>query len=122
MKTRCSNSKCIYFKRYGGRGITACKDWQTFSGFLKDMYSSYKNHLCIERIDNNKGYSKDNCRWATSKEQANNTHNIEKAKKYVFNGVAHTVRELSEMFGIKRTTLDMRLRQYKWELKVALIK
>jgi hypothetical protein len=120
MKTRCYNSKTIDYSRYGGRGIIVCKEWKTFQGFHKDMFFSYKTELTLDRIDNNKGYSKENCRWATRKEQAQNTRNIDGAKKYTFNGITKTIREWAEKIGIKRTTLSNRLQSHNWNIEKAL--
>lgn len=120
MKTRCLNKNNYNYKSYGGRGITICDKWLTFSGFLEDMQNSYKEGLTVDRIDNNGNYCKENCRWATAKEQANNTRNIDRAKKYEYKGVKKRVSELAIEFGIKRTTLDMRLRKYKWSINKSL--
>lgn len=122
MKTRCLNKTTPDYSRYGGRGISISKEWLTFEGFLRDMGPSYKKGLSIERIDNNGGYCVDNCRWATKVEQANNTRNIERARKYEFQGEKFTIHQLANLFKIKRTTLDMRLRLYGWPLERALVK
>jgi hypothetical protein len=122
MKTRCSNPKASDYKRYGGRGITFCDKWNNFSGFLEDMQSSYKRGLSIDRIDNSKGYYKENCRWATPKEQANNTRTTERALKYTYKSQTLRISEWAKLYNIKRTTLDMRIRQYKMPIELALTK
>ena len=70
MKYRCLNPNAINFNSYGGRGITVCEKWLTFEGFIADMGPA--NGRCIDRIDNDQGYSKDNCRWVTPTENSRN--------------------------------------------------
>lgn len=74
MKTRCYNKHCDRYKYYGARGIRICDEWLTdFVKFYSwAMENGYKKGLTIDRIDNDKGYSPDNCRWVDMKTQNNN--------------------------------------------------
>lgn len=73
MRSRCENPHDKDWKNYGARGITVCKRWsQSFPAFWQDMGATWAPRLTLGRIDNNKEYSKKNCRWETSMQQANN--------------------------------------------------
>lgn len=80
MTNRCRNKKCTGYKSYGGRGIKVEKEWLIFENFKEDMYQSFlesvkKNGLndtTLDRIDVNGNYCKENCRWATKKQQIHN--------------------------------------------------
>lgn len=75
MMNRCYNSNDKNYARYGGRGILVDPAWHTLGGFLFEMQPTYKKGRWLERVDNDKGYSFDNCRWATPAQQAKNRHN-----------------------------------------------
>ena len=72
LKQRCTNKNNKDFKHYGGRGITFTDAWKTFDGFVADMGKGYIDGFTIDRIDNSKGYSKENCRWVAKSEQTKN--------------------------------------------------
>lgn len=73
MKRRCNDKKYVQFKDYGGRGISVCERWLSFSNFIKDVGQPPGKEFTLDRIDNNKGYEPGNVKWSTKIEQASNT-------------------------------------------------
>lgn len=115
MKQRCYNPKDPAYKWYGARGLTVSEDWNSFANFFKDMGNKLDPKLTLERIDNNKGYSKENCCWAYMKEQGNNRRgNI----NLTFNGVTQNISAWAKSLGISHESLRKRLK--KWTLQEAL--
>ena len=117
MRQRCSNSRRPNWYLYGGRGIKVCKEWILFSNFQKDMLPSYKEGLTLDRIDNNGHYCKENCRWATKSEQANNrrTNRI-----IEINGIKRTMAQWIKESGLKQSLVWQRYAVYKWDIRKAL--
>jgi hypothetical protein len=79
MIDRCHNPNSKPYEWYGARGITVCHRWMYgengvsgFDCFLADMGPKPSPELTLERVDNDRGYGPDNCKWATRKEQAGN--------------------------------------------------
>lgn len=108
MKSRCSNPNMDYYYLYGGKGISVCDEWRnSFDSFSKwSIGHGYNDSLTIDRIDSNKDYCPENCRWVTFKKQANNTsrnHLLE------YNGGIYTLAELSEIVNIPYSTLRHRI-------------
>jgi hypothetical protein len=99
-------SRCKHDERYAGRGISVCERWKDFANFLNDM-GDRPSGMSIDRIDNNGNYEPTNCRWATRKEQSNNTRRVHLV---TYDGETKTVSQWAECTGIKRETLYSRLR------------
>lgn len=116
MKQRVYNDKTGH---YGSRGIKVCEEWNDFINFYNDMGSTYEEHCAIhgekntslDRINVDGDYCKENCRWATYEVQENNKRNNIKIS---IEGNEFTLRELSNMSGIKYSTLESRVRDYKY--------
>jgi hypothetical protein len=115
MKSRCLNKNNDRYSSYGGRGINICNDWLSFENFYSDMGKRPKG-MTIERKNNNKGYSFENCRWATDKEQKQNmrsNHYLE------YKGRRLTISQWSEKIGISYEMLHSRINR-GWDIERAL--
>jgi predicted RNA-binding Zn-ribbon protein involved in translation (DUF1610 family) len=74
MKNRCGDPTNGSYRRYGGRGIRVCNEWQSFEGFLLwEEIPKWKKGLQIDRINNDGNYEPSNCRWVTPKENIRNS-------------------------------------------------
>lgn len=118
MKARCCNENIPAYKYYGGRGITICDEWKdSFEKFYAwAVKSGYRDNLSIDRIDNNKGYSPENCRWATNKEQSNNQRST---RLLTYDGETHSLAEWADITGINYRTLIYRVNN-NWDTGEAL--
>lgn len=116
MKSRCNNPNDIGWPLYGGRGIKVCEYWEnSFSNFLKDMGEKPESRT-LDRIDNDKSYSKVNCRWATKYEQARNKRSNRLITAF---GKTQTLVEWSIEYGIKPDTISNRINIYGWDNETA---
>jgi len=102
MKTRCTNSKQPNYERYGARGISYTPDWETFQRFWADMSDGYADDLTLDRIDNNKPYTKDNCRWVTPAQQNRNSRS---AVMIAYNGERLCLTDWAQKLNIPRKRL-----------------
>lgn len=117
MKQRCTKPNATGYENYGGRGITICERWlNSFEAFLEDM-GERPEGMTLDRKDNDKGYYKENCRWATPKEQVLNSRST---KPIEYNGVQYESKTaLAKAFGMSIQLLNYRLKSGK-TLKEAL--
>ena len=120
IKQRCLNpNNPDYKKWYGGHGVKVCEGWkESFENFQKWALShGYNDNLSIDRIDSKGNYEPKNCRWETSRNQANNTS---RNHKITYKNKTQTVAEWARQLKISSRTLLGRLTVYKWDIKKAL--
>jgi hypothetical protein len=115
MRDRCKNPNNTHYSYYGGRGISVSTEWNSFKTFIADMGRRPKGYS-LDRIDPNGNYSRENCRWATKIEQANNTRDNRKVE---WNGKVYGIRELSEKTGVSQKLLAKRLFERMWSVERA---
>lgn len=117
MKQRCNNPNSKAYILYGAEGKKVCDEWQKFEPFYDWAIShGYRKDLTIERIDGTKGYSPENCRWVTQKEQCNNRRsNI----KITYNGKTQSAGQWAKEYGLKATLFRQRLKK-GWNIERAL--
>lgn len=114
MLSRCAGDH----PRYGGRGIRVSEAWRTsYATFLADMGRRPSPELTIERVDNNKGYSKENCIWATRSQQARNTRRNHLVSAF---GKTQCVVEWAEETGLPASIIRARIRKLGWSAEQAL--
>lgn len=108
MRDRCLNESSKSYPDYGGRGITICERWlSSFQNFLADM-GNRPDGTSLDRIDNERGYEPENCRWASRSEQARNTRTT---RHVTINGVTKPLREWIAESPWERSTVYKRLKK-----------
>lgn len=126
IKQRCNNPHHISYKYYGGKGIRVCDEWNNdFMTFYKWAFENgynpqkdeiRKNRLTIDRIDSDKDYCPENCRWATYKEQANNRTNT---RFLTYNNETKTISDWAKIFNLNHNSIYRRL-NYGWDIEKTL--
>lgn len=117
MKERCNNKNNKSYCYYGGRGIRVCDAWNvSYDAFEKDMKSTYKKGLHLDRVDNDGNYAPENCRWATAKENIRNRSN---SLWLQYGNELKTLTDLAEENGLKYDTVWRRLKK-GWSVHKAL--
>ena len=117
MKTRCANKNSPDYIRYGARGISVCREWFNFT-FFKEwaIANGYSDKLTLDRINNNRGYCPENCRWTSRQEQSNNT----RRNKYItYKGLTKTIAQWAELLCIPYSVLYTRLYKLNWSVEEA---
>jgi|ERR1700759_4551745 len=113
MKTRCLNPNDDHWPNYGGRGIEICKEWENdFLSFKTDMGHRPKN-CSLDRIDNSKGYSKENCRWASHRQQCENKRTNVTLE---LNGIVKTKTQWARDYGIPYSSFSRLIKKTGWPL------
>ena len=107
MLARTRNSNHRYFGRYGGRGIKVCDRWLKYENFLTDMGRKPSPEHSIDRINNDGDYEPGNCRWATKKEQGNNTSTV---RWITYKGETKTLRQWAKHLDMSDAALHYRLK------------
>lgn len=109
MRERCNNPNHKQYSRYGGRGVYVCKEWDDYSSFREWAYKvGYSDDLTLDRRDNDGGYTPQNCRWATRKEQANNRHSNH---ILTLDGVSDNIEGWVRRTGLPRHVIDGRIKR-----------
>ena len=109
MVQRCYNPSSRGYRWYGSKGITVCDEWRHFRSFEEwALASGFKPGLSIERIDNTKGYTPENCRWITLSDQGKNKTNNH---LITMNGETKTLSDWAKHLNIKQSTLSHRLKR-----------
>jgi hypothetical protein len=117
MKSRCNNPKDPSYTRYGARGITICERWvHSFENFYEDM-GERPLEMSLDRKDNDGDYCKENCRWATRREQQNNRRDT---KWIEYHGEIKTINQWAKDLNIGVETLRRRIKNSNWTKEEAL--
>lgn len=119
MRHRCYYKTDKSYNNYGARGISVCDEWKTsFRSFYEwALANGYTDKLTLDRIDNDKGYSPDNCRWTTWKVQENNKNNC---VIITFQGKTQTRSQWADELGLDYFLIRERIDRMGWDIEKAL--
>jgi hypothetical protein len=123
MMERCYNKNDATYQRYGAKGITVCERWHNAGLFMDDLQASFDDHVekftrkdtALDRIDSKLGYSPENCRWVTYRE---NNWNKESTRWIEFNGESHPSCVWSKRLGLGPQGVYLRLKK-GWSIERA---
>jgi len=118
MRERCYKTFNISYPNYGGRGIKVCDRWQnSFRNFYDDMGDRPSPSHTLDRLDNNKDYSPENCAWSTKEEQGSNKRNT---IKLFYRGGVITYRDAAAISGLSHKRLYSRIAMQGWTVERAI--
>jgi hypothetical protein len=126
MMSRCYDQKDSRFSSYGARGITVCERWHDIENFLVDMgerppdRNGARPKFSLDRIDNDKGYDPDNCRWATTRQQMETRSTtklsmVSAREIRMLYGRGYTQLELAKEFGVRQDTISRIVNHKRWK-------
>jgi hypothetical protein len=120
MKTRCLNPKYHQYYYYGGRGITIDPKWMNITGFIEDMGHRPSSKHTLDRKDNDKGYNKENCHWATESQQMHNRRDnvlnetdVSDIRR-LYGARVYNQKELGELYGVRSDYISAIIRHVIW--------
>jgi hypothetical protein len=117
MMQRCYNQNNRSYVHYGARGIRVCTRWHNPVTFYEDNIDSFQKELELERIDNERGYSPENCKWVTRKDQCNNTR---RNRQFTFGDETQNLAQWANKLSVKDRTLRSRIR-LGWNIEDVLL-
>lgn len=116
MVQRTTNPKATGYANYGGKGVHVCEEWLDFRKFMQWARYRYSDNLTIDRIDNTKGYTPDNCRWVTRAQQ---NLNMSRNVRISYKGQTKCMSEWASIYNINYKTLEYRIK-HGWGVEKAL--
>lgn len=117
MKARCKDPKYWAYKRYGGRGIKVCERWLNFENFIADMGRKPSPKHSLDRLDGDRDYTPQNCRWSDQYRQMSHTS---RSRLLTINGETRHMADWARFYGVNLHTVYSRAKRRGWTLEEAL--